>query len=267
MQNVIPATDQSQRIDKFISGKFGEARSPQGTDIIRSGGRARALGFGASANTQYADFLQAFAGEGLMQQTYAQAYPDCVFLPWKAFHYTRKALNLWCELPAHYAGGIPDAQLGYIEKFRVISDEHEARESDLLLMLELGVKPEHRLHVGMRPAEYLRALLGFHDPDTSKWRVEKLHEQINQFMYEAQQSLFVVAPAQAFTTHVGGKDWLQRFKEIVMQPQLRPVNPPADPLVVQFVSGGALVVASWGDEAEWLNDAMRQVNGVDIAKG
>ncbi len=246
---VEPVTSsQAMRIDSFIASKFAEVASERGSGIIHSGARARELGFGSSANSQYADFLAAFQVAPHLRHRYGSTYPDCVFLPWSAFHAVRKSLKLWCDLPRFYVGGIPDSQLDYMERFALERDGDEAGYIDLVDLLEIkGDEPRRTIQ------QRLIIASGHSD------------EPRRRFIVEGLQSLFVLAPPGAFST--SGDDWIERFRKGVAQPQMETKPVPPDPLVVRFVNGGVLVVASWGDEAEWLNEAMRRVNGVDSPVG
>lgn len=245
-----------QRIDDFIKRKLGEAVSVDGSGIIDSAARAAQFGFVNAANVRYSRFLEAFRSSPRLTEMYREKYPSSLFLPWTALHAVIKALDLWVELPQYYAGALPPEQLPWLEIFDFdvadvpildeLADMLGSRVTALGLshLSYLAADADERRFLGAAVMEpHIAAGLIRHE-----WRVKALWE-------EARESLFVVAPAAAFTSRA---DWFSRWR--TMADAVTEVTvPPPDPLVIRFCHGGAIVVAAWGDEAAALNELTKEL--------
>jgi hypothetical protein len=234
-------TSTAIRIDSFIKQKLTEARSGVGSGIIEDATRAKQLGFASSANVRYSEFLELFRSSTPLTRHYANAYPSSLYLSWEAFHALLKAMNLWVDLPAHYLGAVPGEQLPWMEVFEL------AREDEITWQDFAGLIP------GLPKAsrDVFLDLIGapVYSRETFPWELSK---RMRAYWTEAARSFFVVAPQEAFST---SEDWLKRFRSAVAEAQHLIKIPPDDPLVVRFCRGGVLVVAAWGDEAAFLNQA------------
>lgn len=276
-----PAVSMTARtIDEFIQKQFAAAKSEGFSGIKSMGSRAANLGFKSSANSRYAEFLEAFQATPALTAKYAERYPNCYFLPWRAFHLTLKALDLWCELPEFYAGAVPENQIMMMEMFA----EEGVREDDKFHCSELrSLQPKilnnvdlvfrealgdssweelPQVNYQMRELIYERSRRLKQNPDSIGFSRDnpRFDEAIRgmtlRAMYEeARNSFFVCAPEVAFTSTT---DWLERFKNLADAVD-QPTQAPNDPLVIRFVKGGALVVAAWGDEAAFINEAVREL--------
>ena len=219
------------RIDSFVKKYLGEANSDAGSQSIATAATLRSLGFKTCANSRYADFLEAFRSNPRLSSEYAEKYPACCFLPWAAFHKLRVALNLWCDLPGHYAGAVPPEQIPWMEVFE-LQDQHKPWFAGVAKLLQLS-------------DSRIIPLQAFIERERSAARNMQLFVS----------SFFVLAPPEAFSTK---KDFIARFLESFTD--TKKANPPDDPLVIRFCQGGCLVVAAWGDEAAYLNRAVKELN-------
>ncbi len=261
-----------QRIDDYVKRHLAEARSGESTAAIESARAAAKHGFTACANSRYAAFLEAFRSSPRLAADYAERYPASVFLPWPAFHNVRKALKLSCDVPQHYAGAVPPEQIPWLDLFD-FQNEDEALLSDAADLLEFTGDKAIQLAVVIDPSSHrevrdmnsipsyesyavMYAMMGFRwsqrdrmgSPDERPIRIRESYQTF-------QESLFVLAPPEAFTTP---KDFITRFREGV-EAATRPTVAPNDPLVIRFCKGGCLVVAAWGDEAAELNARVAEI--------
>lgn len=262
------------RIDTFIKSKLNEARSDNYSGLRSSAEKAQSHGFTACANSRYVDFLAAMSDAPDQVNYYAEKYPACFFLPWKALNATLTALNLWCDLPKHYTGAIPPGQLPYLDIFSL-------EPADTVPHIELL----QLINDGSLNLEFWRGILKqgssfstrFHDPFerddeleyhsiretlTARAIFDRLPSEKRTAFREAvaqfQTSWFVIAPPAAFNV---SQDWRARTRSLLIDATPKKEPPPDDPLVVRFVRHGCLVVAAWGEEAAELNAL---VNGLDI---
>lgn len=231
----------TQRIDDFIKRKLSEAVSDDGSGIIDSSARAAQLGFVNAANVRYSAFLEAFRSSPQLTETYRESHPNCLFLPWPAFHAVIKALDLWVDLPEHYMGAVPPEQLPWLEIF-------EIGEHDLVSQCRQDIEGLMPGCDGMRIESLLRSRIPF--------QTGSAKDKLDGFWREARDSFFVVAPPEAFRTE---EDWLARFRKLAAQVSTALTVAPDDPLVIRFCFGGALVVAAWGDEAAALNEITKEL--------
>lgn len=250
------------RIDDFIKAQFSKSKEESFSGVKSSADRLARLGFKSSANSRYADFLEAFRSTPLLSASYAERYPNCCFLPWKAFHAVRRSLDVWCDLPEFYAGAVPEEQIPWMEIFE-LDPADLPQFSDFQGILEIDPNDGDR-----RREEFMRSAWGQESLSFPEISVEHrlLFSQAEyQFSRDAgflqnhlrpmRESFFVVAPKEAFTTR---KDYITRLREMVTA-SIEPTVAPNDPLVIRFVRGGALVIAAWGDEAAELNQITRDL--------
>lgn len=241
-------------IKSFIEQQFAIVRSEDFSGIKHMAERLDQFGFKRSANLRYAGFLEAFQANPLLADHYAERYPNCFFLPWKAFHTVRRTLDLWCDLPEFYCGAVPGEQIPWLEAFslhpddapfvrfdRSVEDDLPWVDDDFLSALEFPEATTRLLQYSLGGA------VGAH----VRW-LSKLSQPLREFRRE----FFVVAPAQAFSTT---EDWLERTRKMAMA-AMEETSPPPDPLVIRFCRGGCLVVAAWGDEATELNELVKTLN-------
>lgn len=260
-----------QRIDEFIKAQFAKASSADFSGIKHSAQRAAQLGFKSSANSRYAEFLEAFQSTPHLATRYEKKYPQCVFLPWAAFHAVRRALGLWCDLPENYAGAVPEEQMPWMEVFTLEDEDMVRVVGDLGALLErkdtpflsavahvLNLNYGHRweshldYHMDSRLVSYLSVRMTEQLIGNDRTR-----RALARYGRQMVESFFVIAPPEAFITK---EDWITRFNKVVDEAETESKTPPNDPLVVRFVHGGALVVAAWGDEAAALNEITRSLN-------
>lgn len=259
------------RIDTFIKSKLTEACSDGCSGLKSSAEAARSHGFTACANSRYADFLEAMSAAPDQVSYYAEKYPACFFLPWKALNATMNALNLWCDLPRHYTGAIPPGQLPYLDIFLLDSND-AVRHSELLHLindgslnlnfwrgiLNEGHSFSNRLddpferedeYYSIREGLAARHIFRSFRPDQR----QALHDAVSDF----RSSWFVVAPPAAFNVT---EDWRARTRCLMVSATPKKEPPPDDPLVIRFVRHGCLVVAAWGEEAAELNATVNAIN-------
>lgn len=250
---------QSETIAGFFKKHLSESSSPAGVSATETAKAVARHGFTGSANIRYATFLEAFRSQPQLSADYAERYPACQFLPWSAFHAIRTALKLACDLPEFYAGAVPPEQIPWMDVFEL--DEKDAPSCfDACDMMEL--KEKHRTLVegmfGLREDYTL-------NPDLSGMNLTRMWEYaspsqanlLRKLYRQFQKSFFVLAPPDAFTTK--DNDFIHRFRTAV-EALTKVTQAPNDPLVLKPCKGGCLVVAAWGDEGEYLNKAVRELN-------
>lgn len=266
----------SQRIDVFIKKYSGVAVSDAFSGARDSAEAATRYGFRNSANSRYAEFLAGFRDSPELAAHYQDLWPACSFLPWRAFHGIRKSLSLWCDLPEHYTGAIPDKQLKRLDAFMAcpaedIDNNHvDARDLEslfndsrlealILSQFEFSLSPDGKYH------DHIRRRFGnWHNTVGPAFRHHRRslssdmqHQLAHGVFWPMMHSLFVMAPKEAFNTE---KDWFARAEDLSKAAMAsEPRITPDDPLVVCFVHGGALVVAAWGEEAAELNQIVRDL--------
>lgn len=242
------------RIDDFIKQRLKEARSENGSGIIESATRVEALGFANSANVRYSEFLKLFQNSTQLTDHYQKDYPTSLFLPWAAFHALLKAMDLWVDLPQNYLGAVPSEQIPWMEIFELHGGD-AAGNGDVEGMLPtIGEEGHKAFRHFARETDNPGMDWGFEE--YARVRSRYL-DTFRVFWKEAKESFFVVAPKEAFSTKF---DWLARFKTLYTKIETEDKIPPNDPLVVRFCRGGVLVVAAWGDEAAFLNQAVRELS-------
>jgi hypothetical protein len=268
------------RIDDFIKEKLKESKHAKSYGIIASAPALRKHGFTASASLRYASFLEAFRSAPDLVEYYAEHYPSCFFLPWKALHATVRSLKLWIDLPEHYTGAVPEAQLPWLDLFSM-REEDAAGWSDITTLIpfeswdkskqvffESTIRQRPDFESGFVEStldQDFRMAMMYSSRDAEKQYLErakshegkKLEKAITEQTKKFQSSFFVVAPPEAFNST---EDFPTRFEKLVDKAHLRETTPPNDPLVIRFVRGGCLVVAAWGDEAAELNQMAKELN-------
>jgi hypothetical protein len=247
------ASTTAPRIDDFIKAQFAKSTAESFSGIKSSADRLARLGFRSSANSRYADFLEAFRSTPLRSARYAELYPNCCFLPWPAFHAVLKTLDLWCDLPEFYAGAVPEEQIPWMEIFELrLTDQPEYMDFPAILGFD---DAEVRELEGSRRGRFMRAAWYGDTADPEFGNSNRLVRVTHELLKPMRESFFVVAPKEAFTTT---KDYITRLRKMVSA-TTSPTVAPNDPLVIRFVNGGALVVAAWGDEAAELNAITREL--------
>ncbi len=247
------------RIDEFVKRHLKEAASEGSSAIIASATAAAKHGFTTSANSRYAVFLEAFRSNPRLSSEYAERYPACCFLSWAAFHAIRAALNLWCDLPNFYAGAVPPEQIPWMDVFELEKGD-SPEVSDICDMAQL--EDHHREVIEALFTRYTEAYRPDRNPMSRRlgdmFRASQQEQvRVIEGMYrQFQKSFFVVAPPDAFTVQ---QDFIKRFRN-AMEALGRKTVAPDDPLVVKPCRGGVLVVAAWGDEAAFLNEAVKELN-------
>lgn len=251
-------------IDSHISEWLKEALSGDSYGAKSSAEAARRHGFTSSANSRYADFLEAFRAAPALTAYYTEKYPSSYFLPWAALRSVIQSLQLWCDLPEHYMGAVPPEQLPWLDLFAL-----DSADSALgLEILELvGTEPQYKERWEQLVQDCMTdrdAVIWHHqserhvDRDRTPDSILDQHQTtVRAHLKQFQSQFFVLAPPEAFKTEM---DFCERFRRLMKQPVTRPTIPPDDPLVVRFVQGGALVVAAWGDEAAELNARVAALN-------
>lgn len=259
-------------IQKAHSGDF--------SSIKHTAESAARHGFKSSANLRYVEFLEAFRADEALAKRMKARYPACAFLSWRAFHALRRALDLWCELPEHYAGAVPDAQVPWMDIFELDSSDR-CEMLDFYALMERDWSKE-RMDFAMLHTFFGRGVMwpegheairqtykhgtpardAFSKDDRVMYRQlnSKVQDALQEYGRQFQNEFFVLAPKEAFLTGSGPGDWVTRLKSVVLQAATAPTVAPDDPLVIRFCNQGALVVAAWGDEAAFLNKAVRELN-------
>lgn len=246
-------------IDGFIKQQFAKADSVNGSGVVESSKRVAALGFTSAANLRYAAFLEAFRSTPHLTERYAERYPLCYFLPWRAFHNVMASLDLWCDLPRNYTGAVPEGQLPYMEMFELQGEDRIGAEELISLLNE----PENQAWQAIAERIlHAKEQCGYkYMDDKTLNSVEYVERDLSRrgrvcnMWQQVVSSFFVVAPKEAFKTR---HDFLTRFCNLLEEVGKENIAP-NDPLVVRFVPGGALVVAAWGDEAAFINEATREL--------
>jgi hypothetical protein len=222
---------------------------------------------------RYAEFLEALRSSPALSSGYAERYPSSYFLPWKAIHAIRRALKLSLDVASNYAGAVPASQLPWIELFER-SENDDPLVGDYLAMMDLEpgndlFQDRIRYTIGEvawrsagvnewsrredREGRYLTRHVGRDLLIHNVMLVRNLLESYRAFC----QDFFVLAPPEAFHT---AEDFITRARKLGEEIR-RDTTPPPDPLVLKFCKGGALVVAAWGDEAAFINEAAKEVAG------
>jgi len=264
------------RIDSFLKQCTAAASSDVYSSAKHSAQAVARHGFVNSANSRFAAFLAAFQEQPDLTAKYAEDYPACSFLNWKAFHALRRVLNLWCDTPENYAGGVPDDQVPWMDIFELGVQDHCGKR-DIVELLEWNADQSSRFlswpivdHLLQGVPREVQAGHRFEDEfeiRPTEWEVRGAKELVNtrgavlrQYGKQLTQGFFVLAPKEAFLTSAGGEgDWIERFRHFVEDQKTAPTKTPEDPLVIRFCRGGALVVAAWGDEAKVLNEAVNNL--------
>lgn len=263
----------AETIDGFIKRHLKEAGSESFSAIKHTADRASQLGFSGCANLRYVEFLEALRSSPALSSAYAEKYPSCYFLPWAAIHAIRRALKLSLDTASNYAGAVPASQLPWIELFER-SAEDDPCVSDYITMMDLG--PGHqgfedRIRFTLGEAAWRSGGVNvwsrredkigrYHTPQPGQQlliRDANVIAPLLESYRDFRSQFFVLAPPDAFHTE---KDFIIRAREMVREAR-RDTTPPPDPLVLKFCTGGALVVAAWGDEAELINEAAKEVTG------
>lgn len=261
------------RIDTFIKSKLEEAHSGNFSGLKSSAEAARSHGFTASANSRYVDFLEAMSAAPDQVSYYAEKYPACFFLPWKALNATLTALNLWCDLPKHYTGAIPAGQLPYLDIFSLDSNDTVTHVEMLQIINNGGLNVTFWRELLNQAANSTIRTSSPHDQDWlfrssitreeigAKELFKSIQSEKRKVLIEAvkdfQNSWFVIAPPDAFNV---SEDWRSRTRKLLIESEPKKQPPPNDPLVVRFVHNGCLVVAAWGEEASELNSLVSNIN-------
>ena len=249
-----PATSsQVQRIDDFIRQKFAEANSADGSGVLQTAPRLRALGFGNSANSKYAEFLEAFRATPHLATHYVEEYPQCVFLPWAALRAVIKALDLWCDLPTFYTGGVPEDQITMMEIFELGPDDKMPVTEMMALVNEKWETERIRTLTSERERQ-MRTCLEQIQMRVRSTERPMAQETLEMLYMDMISTFLVLAPKEAFRSSM---DLCERLRRI--ERKWNPVErqAPDDPLVIKMCRGGCLVVAAWGEEAAYLNKAIR----------
>lgn len=267
-----PTAVTQETIDGFVKRNSAIRGTEDFTQVKETATTLSRLGFGATANSRYVEFLEAFHSEPALTAAYAERYPACYFLPWKAFHATRRSLKLSLDVAANYAGAVPPDQVTMLDIFELqegdLEENPAARITELLELDYEGAlrEWEQRLQTpqlprgepqwpGMGSLPDMVVQRFTHDQERERRSRNNQRQLILGSLGLMQTQFFVLAPPEAFTK---AKDFIARVRE-GMDDMLRPTIAPNDPLVVRFVKGGCLVVAAWGDEAAWLNDAVKDI--------
>lgn len=253
-----------QRIDAYIKRLFGKVESADFSGIRSTANRAEALGFKRAANSRYAEFLEDMRGTPELVAHYAERYPASLFLPWKAFHHVIRALDLWCELPEFYTGSIPEEQLPWMEIFELDPDDR-IEPGDLDGMIP-GTAERYSQIIQYAIRRQFNAVQFCPSAPWDGWSFQEAQRAIilsgrysrpiRDLWGPARESFFVVAPPEAFSTT---EDFLSRMRRLVTDIAEMDKVAPNDPLIVRMCRGGVLVVAAWGEEGAWLNDAIKEV--------
>jgi hypothetical protein len=166
-------------------------------------------------------------------------------------------------VPEFYAGAIPDEQIPWLEIFEfnpadapVLKDllqmmEYPEDHRAMRILGDLWHSLEGRNHE-VRDLEAAYQYSSVSQYNTLRGEVRVISDYMKQF----RDSLFVMAPKEAFNSTA---DFIERFKKAV-EAATTPTVAPNDPLVVRVVRGGVLVIAAWGDEAAVLNQVTRDLN-------
>ena len=242
-------------IEHYIQDKFKEANS---TDFASLKSTERTLvrhGFSATANSKHVKFLEAFRSTPHLVEKYAAAYANCVFLNWDALLFTRRVLDLHLDLASNYTGAVPPEQAPWLDAFDM-QPQDEVTASELLFeLIEKQLDPRSPIKGYVEMVQH--ALMDLTLP-SSDAKVRRFIAKLAPYHREARTQFFVLGPHESFNTV---EDWWSRGERLVEHLKLVDQPPAADPLVLRFVRGGALVVAAWGDEAEWINRALEAPTG------
>ncbi len=248
------ATEQTARIDTFVKKHLTEAKSESAITVSDTARSAAKHGFTTCANVKYAAFLEAFRSLPELTAKYAEKYPACQFLPWAAFHAIRKSLKLACDLPEFYAGAVPPEQIPWMDVFE-LEEEDGASPDDATALLETSAQHAVYLRTVCDPYAREPEFLDIHPAFRLAASQDRFAAPIRTMYRLFREQFLVLAPPEAFTTT---DDFIRRF-QLALDAATRPTNAPNDPLVVKPCKGGVLVVAAWGDEAAYLNQAVKEL--------
>tara|TARA_R110000744_G_scaffold113641_3_gene212767 strand:+ start:1050 stop:1940 length:891 start_codon:yes stop_codon:yes gene_type:complete len=285
MQTITPT--KFDTIEQYVQNQSD--RAIKQSDLITHTKRQEALGFTGTELSKRTKELGTLFSEPELQAKYAKKYPGCVFLPWSALHMIRINLNIGLDIAENYRGAIPAPQLKAMELFdmekakedspkvgefieRLASSIHLdffkacapiLKASNQLIDGEISEADFNQVYINhsenlKEKLEAIRKTLkGSFDvilPLDSRKAIDVIQatfEKIKAEHASACNGFVVLAPFQSFTT--GVVDLVERCKRIITQGAMNMGILKRDPLALKFVSGGALVVAAWGNEADELN--------------
>jgi hypothetical protein len=279
----------ADRIDSFINHYEVYGRSEGFHQETLMCNRLAAVGFKSSASIKLNDFHRKFVANPELREHYLAKYPTSRFIPMAGLLATISTMKLSIDLAEYYAGGVPDSQAKLITDFELkerdfpdtkglyhlaglapiqFEMDQEACEKAHKKMIE-DIKNTVDVNFGrISVTAFNRIMSENRDCFNGELDCRKLTNSVNKegwmkvhlkpfnkFFEQFRSEFFVVAPPTAFTKD---KDFVKRFREQVdASTQKLPI--PKDPLVLRFVPGGALIVASWGDEAEFINGVVNEL--------
>lgn len=273
----VPATSvTSDTINAFVQRHSGTANSDAFSSAKSTAQRLGQLGFGSSANSRVAEFLEDFRATPHLSALYEEQYPQCYFLPWRGLHRVLQSLGLWFDSAKNYAGAVPEEQLPWLEIFE-LQPEHRPRPDDFGHAVHpqrfnlfagaaalVACSPDFHVSDYLSREESQRLILALGRRTTTRTiSLETLtgttdRDILRDRWTEFCSEFFVVAPREAFTTAKAENDWFARTRQWLTD-AFDATLAPDDPLVVRPVHGGVLVVAAWGDEAAELNKIARDL--------
>jgi len=278
----------TETIAAFVERNVKEATSPSFLVDQENAKRAEKLGFTKTSDNRLAAYRSSFLEYPHLREKYEKDYPNSRFLPWAGFHAVRKALNLHTDTLNHYRGAVPPSQLGYMEAFE-LQPVHNVNKAEILCLMDCdstgkGAAPRisdaaaemstYRARIRGVAKQNASVVISdfsfmYNGAEAAREREDykRRRAEYEETMFEShskrlesncttmQNQMFILAPNAAFDVK---DDFIERCKKDgTSATQILPV--PHDPLVVKFVQGGALVVASWGDEAAHLNEICRDL--------
>lgn len=204
-----------------------ESRLIEAPLAVRRGRRAAALGFMNAADAvtakEWDENQGAIQGRDKLRRHYAARYPQCTFITRRNVLTLCKKYGLVFGATGQYIGNIPDRCLTEMGVFRVhVEDMPEWSEinSRLGLYVEIGAQTD------------------WVDFEQDGWtQTPKIHSRFG-----------LIAPAAEML--MDGSEWSVGRKTTDEEKRaFEEAQRVKDPIVLQPVNGGYLIVTAWGDEA------------------
>jgi hypothetical protein len=220
--------------------------------------RLKRVGFGNAKEVHAQNTLKATLEEtrkvASLIQTYKERYPDNKFINLEAVNSICSRYNLLCGPINTFTGFVPEVKLAQIEAFRLVSlDKIEVAKIKKITFTRAdqekdGVKAvrayleSHKNTIdydeleGRSVDSFLACVVG---------RTGRTHDTSFRLEYEIQESQMVIcAPKKDF--RMSG---MMKIGNFLQELSFEATVELQDPVVLQPVRGGFLVVAAWGDEA------------------
>ena len=219
-------------------------------DLMEIGSDAKELGFENCAEAVETDFYDMMANEYKDAINYFnEKYPLCKFIPLPAIDLICEKYELVYGTADRYLGSIPKANLEEIKMFAIEEDD-KVTES------------EYRMQEVMRNSsifDEVNIFKFFKDKEYAEDVATKMHEdksnRLHRVKYEPINGSFLEGLKKILTENVRG-NVPKNFDKLhiaapknLMKGQDEKIVLDLDPIVIQPVLGGGLIITAWGEEA------------------